>query len=178
MQAAKTSWPSANCWATLNPTPKEQILVLATGCQSQNSGAQALILKQLHKDRITHCLIWKIRPFTLAFGGFRINLNENMTKTRCFFTNITFKTHLCDSNHKKRRQKSSTIPSQRINGPSLLGKPFNVYLILKRTKPMKNFCHKTFRLTTSLASSVKPLQACNPQSALTPVRSVECGLFA
>ena len=43
---------------------------------------------------------------------------------------------------------------------------------------MKNFCHKTFRLTTSLASSGKSLQACNPQSALTPVRSVECGLFA
>ena len=94
---------------------------LATGCQFQKCGAQDSILKQLHKDQITPCLIWRIRLFTLAFGGLRNNLNENMTKTRCFFTNMTFKTHLCDSNHKKRRQKSSTIPSLRINRPSLLG---------------------------------------------------------
>ena len=43
---------------------------------------------------------------------------------------------------------------------------------------MKNFCHKTFRLTTNLVALENPLQACNPQSALTPVRSVECGPFA
>jgi hypothetical protein len=33
-------------------------------------------------------------------------------------------------------------------------------------------------LTTSLVTSVVSLKACNPQSGLTPVRSVECGLFA
>ena len=41
---------------------------------------------------------------------------------------------------------------------------------------MKNSCDKTFRLTTSLVS--KKTTACIPQSGLTPVRSVECGLFA
>ena len=45
-------------------------------------------------------------------------------KTRCFFTNMGFHAGVCDSNHKKRLQKSSTIPSQRINGCSLLGFPF------------------------------------------------------
>ena len=43
---------------------------------------------------------------------------------------------------------------------------------------MKNSCDKTFRLTTNLVALENPLQACNLQSALTPVRSVECGLFA
>ena len=43
---------------------------------------------------------------------------------------------------------------------------------------MKNSCDKTFRLTTNLVALENPLQARNLQSALTPVRSVECGLFA
>jgi hypothetical protein len=37
---------------------------------------------------------------------------------------------------------------------------------------------QTFMLTTSLVTLVVSPKACNPQSALTPVRSVECGLFA
>jgi hypothetical protein len=37
---------------------------------------------------------------------------------------------------------------------------------------------QTFMLTTSLVAAVKTPKACNPQSGLTPVRSVECGLFA
>jgi hypothetical protein len=37
---------------------------------------------------------------------------------------------------------------------------------------------QTFMLTTSLVASAKTLKACNPQSALIPVRSVECGLLA
>ena len=36
---------------------------------------------------------------------------------------------------------------------------------------------QTFMLTTSLVAKSFP-QACIPQSGLTPVRSVECGLFA
>jgi len=117
----------------------------------------------------------------LAFGGLRINLRKNMAKTRCFFANMTFKTHLCDSNHKKRRQKSSTIPSQRINGASSIGKPIDVYLILKRRRSMKITCDKTFSLTTSLVTSGACLTfalALIQQSALPPVPSVECGLFA
>ena len=43
---------------------------------------------------------------------------------------------------------------------------------------MKKSSDQTFMLTTSLVASAKTLKACNPQSALTPVRSVECGLFA
>jgi len=45
---------------------------------------------------------------------------------------------------------------------------------------MKKSSHQTFMLTTSLSldSSVQTTKACNPQSALIPVRSVECGLFA
>ena len=43
---------------------------------------------------------------------------------------------------------------------------------------MKKSSHQTFMLTTSLVSSVQTTKACNPQSALIPVRSVECGLFA
>ena len=52
---------------------------------------------------------------------------------------------------------------------------------------MKNSCDKTFRLTTSLAIA-RPVAekhqnlvlttSCPVQSALTPVRSVECGLLA
>jgi hypothetical protein len=37
---------------------------------------------------------------------------------------------------------------------------------------------QTFMLTTSLVASAKTPKACNPQSALIPVRSVECGLLA
>lgn len=51
-------------------------------------------------------------------------MRKNQPKSRCFFANKRFHAVLCDSNHKKRRQKSSTIPSQRINGCSLLGFPF------------------------------------------------------
>ena len=43
---------------------------------------------------------------------------------------------------------------------------------------MKSFCDKTFSLTTSLMAFVVTFKAFTPQSALTPVRSVECGLFA
>jgi hypothetical protein len=94
---------------------------------------------------------------------------------------MTFKTHLCDSNHKKRRQKSSTIPSQQINGASSIGKPIDVYLILKRRRPMKITCDKTFSLTTSLVMSGDILTFVPrriQQSALPAVLSVECGLFA
>jgi hypothetical protein len=51
-------------------------------------------------------------------------MRKNISKTRCFFANKRFREGLCDSNHKKRRQKSSILPSQRINGRSLLGFPF------------------------------------------------------
>ena len=46
---------------------------------------------------------------------------------------------------------------------------------------MKSTCDKTFSLTTSAAISgdtISFTQACILQSALTSVRSVECGLFA
>jgi len=42
---------------------------------------------------------------------------------------------------------------------------------------MKKSSDQTFMLTTSLVDQYFP-QACNPQSALATVRSVECGLFA
>jgi len=44
-------------------------------------------------------------------------------KSRCFFANMLIHECLCDSNHKKRLKKSSTIPSQRKNGLPLLGNP-------------------------------------------------------
>ena len=37
---------------------------------------------------------------------------------------------------------------------------------------------QTFMLTTSLVGLGKTTTACTAQSGLTPVRSVECGLFA
>jgi hypothetical protein len=40
-------------------------------------------------------------------------------KTRCFFANMCFRYVLCDSNHKKTAQKSSTITSQQIYGLTL-----------------------------------------------------------
>ena len=46
---------------------------------------------------------------------------EKYLKTRCFFAKKCFRYGLCDSNHKKPAHKSSTIPSQRINGLPLLG---------------------------------------------------------
>ena len=49
------------------------------------------------------------------------NFLENRLKTRCFFAKKCFRYGLCDSNHKKPAHKSSTIPSQRINGLPLLG---------------------------------------------------------
>jgi hypothetical protein len=42
---------------------------------------------------------------------------------------------------------------------------------------MQKSYDQTFMLTTSLVAKSFP-QACIPQSALIPVRSVECGLFA
>ena len=51
------------------------------------------------------------------------NFLENRLKTRCFFAKKCFRYGLCDSNHKKPAHKSSTIPSQRINGLPLLGNP-------------------------------------------------------
>ncbi len=50
-----------------------------------------------------------------------IEIAENAPKTRCFFANICFRYVLCDSNHKKTGEKSSTIPSPLINGLPLLG---------------------------------------------------------
>jgi hypothetical protein len=43
-------------------------------------------------------------------------LIQKHRKTRCFFAKKRFHALACDSNHKKRSYKSSTIPSQRING--------------------------------------------------------------
>jgi len=52
-----------------------------------------------------------------------IEIEQNTLKTRCFFANMYFRYVLCDSNHKKTGEKSSTIPSPRINGLPLLGNP-------------------------------------------------------
>lgn len=52
-----------------------------------------------------------------------IEIAQNAQKTRCFFANMCFRYVLCDSNHKKTGEKSSTIPSPRINGLPLLGNP-------------------------------------------------------
>lgn len=101
-------------------------------------------------------------------------MNKKATKrpkTRCFFANLYFRESVCDSNHKKRFQKSSTIPSQRINGLP----PLETHLCLinfEKETSMTNCFDQTFMLTTSKK------QAPTVQSALTPVRSVECGLFA
>jgi hypothetical protein len=45
---------------------------------------------------------------------------------------------------------------------------------------MKKSSDRTFMLTTSkvVITRIQKTTACHPQSALTPVRSVECGLFA
>ena len=96
-------------------------------------------------------------------------------KTRCFFANLYFRESVCDSNHKKRFQKSSTIPSQRINGLP----PLETHLCLinfEKETSMTNCFDQTFMLTTSLVSLKTTARI--PQSALTTVRSVECGLFA
>jgi hypothetical protein len=98
-------------------------------------------------------------------------------KTRCFFANLYFRESVCDSNHKKRFQKSSTIPTQRINGLP----PLETHLCLinfEKETSMTNCFDQTFMLTTSLVTSVVSPKACTVQSGLTPVRSVECGLFA
>ena len=55
---------------------------------------------------------------------------KSQPKSRCFFTNKRFHAGLCDSNHKKRRQKSFTIPSRCANGFLCLEIPiciFNFY---------------------------------------------------
>ena len=46
---------------------------------------------------------------------------QNALKTRCFFANMCFRYVLCDSNHKKTGEKSSTIPSPQFNEFPLLG---------------------------------------------------------
>ena len=52
-----------------------------------------------------------------------IEIAQNALKTRCFFANICFRYVLCDSNHKKTGEKSSTILSPPINGLPLLENP-------------------------------------------------------
>ena len=52
-----------------------------------------------------------------------IEMKQNTLKARCFFANMRFRYVLCDSNHKKTGEKSSTIPSPLINGLPLLGNP-------------------------------------------------------
>jgi hypothetical protein len=99
-------------------------------------------------------------------------------KTRCFFANLYFRESVCDSNHKKRFQKSSTIPTQRINGLP----PLETHLCLinfEKETSMTNCFDQTFMLTTSfVVKTAKNSEARIPQSALATVRSVECGLFA
>jgi len=51
-------------------------------------------------------------------------IGKNHSKSCCFFANKRFRELVCDSNHKKRSQKSSILPSHRINECSLLGIPF------------------------------------------------------
>ena len=102
---------------------------------------------------------------------------QNCEKPCCFFANMCFHAGVCDSNHKKCMQKSSTIPSRRTGELLLLGKLVCEYLNLKRSESMKKSFDRAILLTTSLVSNRLP-QACILQSALTSVRSVECGLFA
>ena len=56
----------------------------------------------------------------VEFDGFKTEMSKNMAKTRCFFANKRIRARVCDSNHKKRLRKSSTISSPRINGFTLL----------------------------------------------------------
>jgi len=51
-------------------------------------------------------------------------IGKNLSKLRCFFANKRFRELVCDSNHKKRCQKSPILPSQRTNGCSVLVIPF------------------------------------------------------
>ena len=67
-----------------------------------------------------------------------------------------------------------------------MGAPVYFYLTLKRRKSMKKSYGQTFMLTISnncanfcnVFNIHNNSQACIFQSALTPVRSDECGLFA
>ena len=68
-----------------------------------------------------------------------IEIAQNALTTRCFFANMCFRYVLCDSNHKKTGGKSSTIPSPRINGLPLFGKPIDVYLIFEKEKVNEKF---------------------------------------
>ena len=52
-----------------------------------------------------------------------IEMAKNKLKTRCFFANIRFRYVLCDSNHKKTDEKSSTIASPLNNGLPILVNP-------------------------------------------------------
>ena len=101
-------------------------------------------------------------------------ISKNALKTRCFFANMCFRYVLCDSNHKKTAQNSSTIPFTANLWAHSMGEPLMFNYFLKRRKSMKCSYDKTFTLTTS------QLQALAAQSALGffLVRSVECGLFA
>jgi hypothetical protein len=60
-------------------------------------------------------------------------ISKNALKTRCFFANMCFRYVLCDSNHKKTAQKSSTIPSQQIY--ELKNLTFAPYLIQQSALP-------------------------------------------
>ena len=39
-------------------------------------------------------------------------ITKNVIEARCFFANMCFRYVLCDSNHKKTVENSSTIPNQ------------------------------------------------------------------
>ena len=54
-------------------------------------------------------------------------MNKTATKrpkTRCFFANLYFRESVCDSNHKNRFQKSSTIPLTAHKWASTIGNSF------------------------------------------------------
>jgi hypothetical protein len=109
-------------------------------------------------------------------------MTENTQKTlkaRCFFANMRFHPLVCDSNHKKSHRKPSTMTSHRTIG-LLYWEIICFYLIFIRGKSMNKSYDQTFRLTTSLLTpdSSQKTTARIPLSALTPVRSVECGRFA
>jgi hypothetical protein len=64
-----------------------------------------------------------------------IELIKKHLKARCFFANKRFHALVCDSNHKKRQGKSSTIASLCVNGFSLLESSSIFLLIVKGKSP-------------------------------------------
>ena len=64
-----------------------------------------------------------------------IELIKKHQETRCFFANKRFHACVCDSNHKKRQGKSSTIASLFVNGLSLLESLSMFLLIIKGKSP-------------------------------------------